>query len=57
MPNETTMKQLSTLAFFSKHQGWNSFDKSVKKQIMRLKDLGFLEVFGDQARHTGKVLI
>jgi hypothetical protein len=49
------MKQLATLAFFSKYQGWQTFHKSMTKQIKRLEALGFLEVSGTQARHTGKV--
>lgn len=48
-------KQLATLAFFAKHSGWNSFDKSVKNQVQKLEEKGFLEVSGDQARFTGKV--
>lgn len=49
------MKQLTTLAFYAKHQGWQTFHKSMTKQVKRLESLGFLEVSGTQARHAGKV--
>jgi hypothetical protein len=51
------MKQLATLAFFAKYQGWQSFHKNITKQVKRLEALGFLEVSGDQARHTGKTFL
>jgi hypothetical protein len=51
------MKQLATLAFFAKYPGWNTFHKSMIKQIKRLEQLGFLEVNElNQARFTGKTM-
>ena len=51
------MKQLATLSFFAKNQGWHTYHKSMSKQVNRLVELGFLKVQGDQACHTGKVFI
>lgn len=51
------MKQLLTLAFFAKYRGWNTFHKSMTKQVKRLAELGFLELNEfDQARFTGKTM-
>jgi hypothetical protein len=50
------MKQLATLAFFASNPGWQSFHKSMTKQVKRLEQLRFLEVNEFQmARFTGKV--
>lgn len=49
------MKQLATLAFYASRPGWHTFHRSACPQVRRLAELGFLEVAGDQARHTGKV--
>jgi hypothetical protein len=49
------MKQLATLAFYAKYDGWHSYHKEMLPQIKALAKKGFLEMneYG-QARFTGK---
>lgn len=50
------MKQLTTLAFYAKYDGWHGYAKTAKPQIVSLVKKGFLEINEfNQARFTGKV--
>ena len=49
---------LTCLTFFVKYPGWHGYDKRdmpTKKAVIYLEQKGFLEIWHDMARYTGKV--